>query len=93
MAPHLLFLDEPTNNLDIESIDALCDALKVSEREEGGIMYLNVCAYVLGVVPLIHCAISLGRIIVCCSVVQWRCSARVARRAIDRDHGLPVVGG
>ena len=28
MAPHLLFLDEPTNNLDIESIDALCDALR-----------------------------------------------------------------
>ena len=27
--PHILFLDEPTNNLDIESIDALCDALRV----------------------------------------------------------------
>ena len=24
LAPHLLFLDEPTNNLDIETIDALC---------------------------------------------------------------------
>ena len=29
MAPHILMLDEPTNNLDIESIDALCDALNV----------------------------------------------------------------
>jgi ATP-binding cassette, subfamily F, member 1 len=29
MAPHMLFLDEPTNNLDIETIDALCDAIKV----------------------------------------------------------------
>ena len=27
LAPHLLFLDEPTNNLDIETIDALCDAI------------------------------------------------------------------
>jgi len=26
--PHILFLDEPTNNLDIESVDALIDALK-----------------------------------------------------------------
>lgn len=26
-APHVLFLDEPTNNLDIESIDALCTAV------------------------------------------------------------------
>jgi ATP-binding cassette subfamily F protein 1 len=25
--PHVLFLDEPTNNLDIESIDALCEAI------------------------------------------------------------------
>lgn len=25
--PHILVLDEPTNNLDIESIDALCDAI------------------------------------------------------------------
>ena len=27
LAPPLLFLDEPTNNLDIETIDALCDAI------------------------------------------------------------------
>ena len=38
MAPHLLFLDEPTNNLDIESIDALCDALK---EYNGGIILVS----------------------------------------------------
>lgn len=38
MAPHLLFLDEPTNNLDIESIDALCDALR---EFDGGIMLIS----------------------------------------------------
>jgi len=27
--PHVLFLDEPTNNLDIESIDALCEAINL----------------------------------------------------------------
>lgn len=38
MAPHLLFLDEPTNNLDIESIDALCDALKAYN---GGVVMVS----------------------------------------------------
>ena len=38
MAPHLLFLDEPTNNLDIESIDALCDALKAYN---GGVILVS----------------------------------------------------
>jgi ATP-binding cassette subfamily F protein 1 len=38
MAPHLLFLDEPTNNLDIESIDALCDALK---EYNGGVVIVS----------------------------------------------------
>ena len=38
MAPHLLFLDEPTNNLDIESIDALCDALKLFN---GGVVLVS----------------------------------------------------
>jgi len=38
MAPHLLFLDEPTNNLDIESIDALCDALKLYQ---GGVVLVS----------------------------------------------------
>lgn len=38
MAPHLLFLDEPTNNLDIESIDALCDALK---HFNGGVIMVS----------------------------------------------------
>jgi ATP-binding cassette subfamily F protein 1 len=38
MAPHLLFLDEPTNNLDIESIDALCDALKAYN---GGVVVVS----------------------------------------------------
>ena len=28
MAPHIMVLDEPTNNLDIESIDALGEALR-----------------------------------------------------------------
>jgi len=49
MAPHLLFLDEPTNNLDIESIDALCDALK---EFNGGVIMVShdarsVCSTVL----------------------------------------------
>ena len=38
MAPHLLFLDEPTNNLDIESIDALCIALKLFN---GGVVLVS----------------------------------------------------
>ncbi|CAM9198842.1 unnamed protein product, partial [Ectocarpus fasciculatus] len=38
MAPHLLFLDEPTNNLDIESIDALCDAL---QAYNGGVVLVS----------------------------------------------------
>ena len=38
MAPHLLFLDEPTNNLDIESIDALCLALK---HYNGGVIMVS----------------------------------------------------
>lgn len=38
MAPHLLFLDEPTNNLDIESIDALCDALRAFN---GGVVLVS----------------------------------------------------
>lgn len=38
MAPHLLFLDEPTNNLDIESIDALCDALR---EFNGGVVLVS----------------------------------------------------
>jgi ATP-binding cassette subfamily F protein 1 len=33
--PHVLILDEPTNNLDIESIDALADALKAFQ---GGVV-------------------------------------------------------
>jgi len=38
MAPHLLFLDEPTNNLDIESIDALCIALR---EFKGGVVLVS----------------------------------------------------
>lgn len=38
MAPHLLFLDEPTNNLDIESIDALCIALR---EYNGGVILVS----------------------------------------------------
>eukprot|EP00607_Mallomonas_marina_P010219 CAMPEP_0182421412 /NCGR_PEP_ID=MMETSP1167-20130531/6794_1 /TAXON_ID=2988 /ORGANISM="Mallomonas Sp, Strain CCMP3275" /LENGTH=871 /DNA_ID=CAMNT_0024598533 /DNA_START=169 /DNA_END=2784 /DNA_ORIENTATION=- len=38
MAPHLLFLDEPTNNLDIESIDALSTALKAFN---GGVVLVS----------------------------------------------------
>jgi len=38
MQPHLLFLDEPTNNLDIESIDALCLALK---EYNGGVVLVS----------------------------------------------------
>ena len=38
LAPHLLFLDEPTNNLDIESIDALCEALR---NYNGGVVLVS----------------------------------------------------
>jgi ATP-binding cassette subfamily F protein 1 len=38
MSPHLLFLDEPTNNLDIESIDALCDAMR---NFNGGVVLVS----------------------------------------------------
>jgi len=38
MAPHILMLDEPTNNLDIESIDALCDALNAYN---GGVVLVS----------------------------------------------------
>jgi ATP-binding cassette subfamily F protein 1 len=38
MQPHLLFLDEPTNNLDIESIDALCQALR---EYNGGVVLVS----------------------------------------------------
>jgi len=36
--PHLLVLDEPTNNLDIESIDALCDAVN---KFDGGVVIVT----------------------------------------------------
>lgn len=38
MRPHILILDEPTNNLDIESIDALCDAIR---EYEGGVVIVT----------------------------------------------------
>ncbi|KAF1781212.1 ABC-transporter extension domain [Phytophthora cactorum] len=38
MRPHILILDEPTNNLDIESIDALCDAIR---EFEGGVVIVT----------------------------------------------------
>ncbi|RHY28740.1 hypothetical protein DYB32_007635 [Aphanomyces invadans] len=38
MNPHMLVLDEPTNNLDIESIDALCDALNAFD---GGVVVVT----------------------------------------------------
>ncbi|RLN37671.1 hypothetical protein BBJ28_00001924 [Nothophytophthora sp. Chile5] len=38
MKPHILILDEPTNNLDIESIDALCDAIRAFE---GGVVIVT----------------------------------------------------
>ena len=38
MAPHLLILDEPTNNLDIESIDALSEAVEVYK---GGVVLVS----------------------------------------------------
>lgn len=37
-APHVLILDEPTNNLDLESIDALADALTTFE---GGVVVVT----------------------------------------------------
>ncbi|CAK4881802.1 unnamed protein product [Aphanomyces euteiches] len=38
MNPHMLVLDEPTNNLDIESIDALCEALN---EYDGGVVVVT----------------------------------------------------
>eukprot|EP00624_Nannochloropsis_granulata_P002144 evm.model.NODE_2063_length_9545_cov_26.850393.2 len=38
MAPHILFLDEPTNNLDIETIDALCEAIN---EFNGGVVLVS----------------------------------------------------
>ena len=38
MNPHIMFLDEPTNNLDLETIDALCDAIR---RFNGGIVIVS----------------------------------------------------
>ncbi|TDH73101.1 hypothetical protein CCR75_002082 [Bremia lactucae] len=38
MRPHILIMDEPTNNLDIESIDALCDAIR---EYEGGVVIVT----------------------------------------------------
>merc|ERR1719198_150052 len=38
LAPHILMLDEPTNNLDIETIDALCDAIN---EYNGGIVVVT----------------------------------------------------
>jgi ATP-binding cassette, subfamily F, member 1 len=38
LAPHILFLDEPTNNLDIESIDALCTAIN---EFDGGVVVVT----------------------------------------------------
>lgn len=38
MRPHILILDEPTNNLDIESIDALCQALN---EYNGGVIVVT----------------------------------------------------
>ena len=36
--PHILVLDEPSNHLDIEAMDALCDALR---RFEGGVLMVS----------------------------------------------------
>ncbi len=38
LCSHILFLDEPTNNLDIESIDALCTAIK---EFDGGVVVVT----------------------------------------------------
>jgi ATP-binding cassette subfamily F protein 1 len=38
MRPHIMFLDEPTNNLDIETIDALCTAIN---NWNGGIILVS----------------------------------------------------
>ena len=38
MEPHILFLDEPTNNLDIETIDALIDAIN---EFNGGVVLVS----------------------------------------------------
>ncbi len=38
LCSHILFLDEPTNNLDIESIDALCKAIK---EFDGGVIVVT----------------------------------------------------
>lgn len=38
MKPHVLFMDEPTNNLDVHSVEALADAV---DRFEGGVVIVS----------------------------------------------------
>ena len=41
-APDVVIFDEPTNNLDIESIDALADAIKEYEGNFNYLLFLDV---------------------------------------------------
>ena len=43
--PHVLVLDEPTNNLDLESVAALADCV---ERFEGGVILVSHDQYFVG---------------------------------------------
>ena len=95
MAPHILFLDEPTNNLDIETIDALCIAI----NEVG--MEMCVCGCVgvstdaelsfffffsLLTHPLIYIHTHTQT-----KTVQRRRCPRLARRTADRSEWVPCV--
>merc|ERR1712146_523900 len=45
LEPHILMLDEPTNNLDIESIEALCESLC---NFNGGVLLISHDARLIG---------------------------------------------
>ena len=87
LAPHLLFLDEPTNNLDIESIDALCDALKLFN---GGVVMVRKHTPALSLSP--HNTPSNTTSNALLNIHQHDMTGE-SRRSPYRDDGLPAVGG
>jgi ATP-binding cassette subfamily F protein 3 len=58
-APHVLILDEPTNNLDLESVAALADCV---ERFEGGVVLVGHDQYFVGRVAKEVWAVEDGRL-------------------------------
>ena len=62
MAPHIMVLDEPTNNLDIESIDALGDGLRAFQ---GACVLAVVCVVCSNVVLMLHSLHLIDRGVLC----------------------------